>query len=102
MVNRPVPSVTADRVFSISTLLDASTFTPGSTAPDVSFATPVNDAWAYAAAGNKARHRTSITLLASARFIRGLLRVIRTGSDEAGVYAGDGVSAIQKRPFDRP
>jgi hypothetical protein len=32
----PVPSVTAERVFSISAGLDASTVTPGSTAPDAS------------------------------------------------------------------
>ncbi len=36
----PVPSVTADRTFSISAGLAASTVTPGSTAPDVSFTVP--------------------------------------------------------------
>src|SRR5215813_13240235 len=36
----PAPSVTTLRVFSISTSLAASTVTPGSTAPDVSFTTP--------------------------------------------------------------
>ena len=40
MVYRPVPSVTPDRTFSISTGLDASTVTPGSTAPDVSLTRP--------------------------------------------------------------
>ena len=69
MMYRPSPSVTVERLFSISTGLDASTLTPGSTAPDVSFTIPVNDAWAYAAAGTNARHRNDTTLLASARFI---------------------------------
>src|SRR6185503_2307872 len=36
----PLPSVTTDRVFSISTSLPASTVTPGNTAPDVSLTTP--------------------------------------------------------------
>src|SRR5712691_10839177 len=47
----PVPSLTTDRTFSISTGLAASTVTPGRIAPDVSFATPVIAACAYAAAG---------------------------------------------------
>jgi len=47
----PVPSVTADRVFSMSTELDASTVTPGSTAPDTSFTAPVIDDCACATAG---------------------------------------------------
>jgi hypothetical protein len=37
----PVPSVTTARIFSINAGLDASTVTPGSTAPDGSFTTPV-------------------------------------------------------------
>src|ERR1700724_2002841 len=37
--------------FSMSTGLDASTVTPGSTAPDVSFTTPVIEPWASATAG---------------------------------------------------
>src|SRR5215470_15736806 len=40
----PVPSLTAVRVFSMRTGLDTSTVTPGRTAPDVSFTTPVIDA----------------------------------------------------------
>src|SRR2546425_969650 len=47
----PVPSVTTDRTFSIRDALDASTVTPGNTAPDVSFTTPVMLACAQAAAG---------------------------------------------------
>ena len=42
----PDPSVTADRTFSISAGLDASTVTPGSTAPEVSLTTPAIDACA--------------------------------------------------------
>src|SRR5687767_1029818 len=45
----PPPSLTAVRTFSINAGLDASTVTPGSTAPDVSFTTPVIDC---AAAGD--------------------------------------------------
>src|SRR5688572_18892606 len=37
----PVPSLTALRTFSIRTGLDASTVTPGSSAPDVSLTVPV-------------------------------------------------------------
>jgi hypothetical protein len=37
----PEPSVTAERVFSISAGLDASTVTPGSIPPDVSRTVPV-------------------------------------------------------------
>src|SRR6266545_345909 len=57
----PVPSVTTDRTFSISTGLAASTVTPGSTAPEPSLTTPVMDAWAYAAEGRRANdaNRTS-------------------------------------------
>ena len=52
----PEPSVVADRVFSISTGLAASTVTPGNTAPDESLTTPVIDACANASAGNRTRH----------------------------------------------
>jgi hypothetical protein len=47
----------------------ASTVTPGSTAPDVSFTTPVIDAWANAADAH-VRHRHVTTLRTNARFIR--------------------------------
>src|SRR5204863_5963703 len=58
----PEPSVTAERVFSISTGLDTSTVTPGSTAPDVSLTTPVTDAstpWADTAVGTRAATTSS-------------------------------------------
>src|SRR5213075_1923496 len=55
----PEPSVTAARVFSISAGLDASTVTPGRTAPDASFTTPVMVAWANAMAGTSTRSRNA-------------------------------------------
>ncbi len=47
----PVPSVVTDRTFSIRTALEASTVTPGRTAPDESLTVPAIEACAYAAAG---------------------------------------------------
>src|SRR5215475_10761489 len=49
----PLPSVTLDRTFSMSAGLDASTVTPGSTAPDASLTTPAIDAWAYTTDGTR-------------------------------------------------
>jgi len=46
-------SLIAMRTFSISASLDASTVTPGSTAPDVSLTTPEIEAWANAAEGRR-------------------------------------------------
>ncbi len=46
----PVPSVTAERIFSVSAGLVASTLTPGNTAPDVSRTTPAMVACPNAAA----------------------------------------------------
>src|SRR5688572_13170012 len=48
-----------ERVFSMSAGLDASTVTPGSTAPDASRAVPTIDACANAADGNTTRLRTT-------------------------------------------
>ena len=53
MVYRPVPSVTATRLPSISNGLAASTVTPGSTPPVLSVTSPVICVWAKAAAGTK-------------------------------------------------
>ena len=51
----PVPSVTAERTFSMSAGLDASTVTPGSTAPDASLTMPAMAlVCAHAAAGSSA------------------------------------------------
>src|SRR5215471_8294713 len=47
----PVPSVTADRDFSINVGLAASTVTPGSTAPDASLTVPASATCAHAALG---------------------------------------------------
>jgi len=51
----PVPSVTADLIFSISAGLVASTVTPGRMAPDVSLTVPVIAACARARFGTAAR-----------------------------------------------
>src|SRR3954453_16305842 len=52
---RPFASVVTERTFSISAGLLASTVTPGSTAPVVSFTTPANELCARAVAGSS-RH----------------------------------------------
>src|SRR5688500_17094985 len=65
----PPPSVTAVRTFSIRAGLDASTVTPGSTAPEASLTTPVIDACAHASAGrpkaitNRKRTRCTARIL---------------------------------------
>src|SRR5262249_12521038 len=58
----PVPSVTAERVFSMSAALDASTGTPGSTAPDASRTVPVSAACARAGVGRRTRTRMRIAV----------------------------------------
>ena len=74
----PVSLVTVDRTFSISAGLDASTVTPGRTAPDVSRTTPVIDACAGASAGIRMVIRARAILLAKTRaFIRSLLAILR-------------------------
>src|SRR3954470_6419313 len=64
----PLPSVTTERVFSIRASLAASTVTPGSTAPDVSFATPTIALCACAAAGSMTTHARAAA--ASPRILR--------------------------------
>ena len=54
----PVPSVTTARTFSIRAGLDASTVTPGRTAPDVSLTTPAMEPCALAAAGKSTNPTT--------------------------------------------
>src|SRR6185295_16725571 len=56
MLNCPWPLVTTERVRSIRTSLDASTVTPGSTAPDASRTTPAMALCAWAADGSRASH----------------------------------------------
>src|SRR5688572_22664638 len=57
----PVPSVTAVRVRSMSAGLDASTVTPGNTAPEASLTVPASDACADAIDGSRATHRIART-----------------------------------------
>src|SRR5439155_26303004 len=68
----PVPSVIADRVFSISAELAASTVTPGSTAPDASRTVPVSDACANSGAGTN-RRTTNARHVVAVRIGRALL-----------------------------
>src|SRR3982751_2277818 len=58
----PLLSVVTDRTFSIRAGLDASTVTPGRTAPDVSLTTPVMDACAAARAGTSTTHASNGTI----------------------------------------
>src|SRR5262245_58668445 len=60
---RPSVSVTAVRFFSMSTSLAASTVTPGSTAPDVSFTRPAIVLCADAVPGRTASRRIAPTIL---------------------------------------
>src|SRR5713101_1068627 len=57
----PVASVVAVRVLSISTELDASTVTPGSTALEASLTVPARVTWAYTADGRSATHAATAT-----------------------------------------
>src|SRR5215813_10221161 len=62
----PDSLVTTERVFSMSAELDASTETPGMTAPEESLTVPTIEAWAWAMAGmttSAARTRIAFTNL---------------------------------------
>src|SRR5688572_6291111 len=63
----PPPSVTTVRTFSMSTGLLASTVTPGSTAPDVSFTVPVIVACANAMVGMSTARATRCPIRTNAR-----------------------------------
>src|SRR5580765_3744484 len=78
----PVPSVTTVRDFSMSTALDASTLTPGMTAPDASLTTPAIAGWE--AAGADKKRRSAITAEPVARARMGSLQSLRrvTPKDE--------------------
>jgi hypothetical protein len=65
----PVPSVTAERVFSINAGLAASTLTPGSTAPDESFTAPAIVAWANAGGDNRTITATKTRVLTITRIL---------------------------------
>src|SRR5687768_13547689 len=71
----PEPSLTADRVFSMSTSLDASTVTPGITLPDASRIVPVSVACANTDAGN------SRTTAAHTHLNAGRIRILSRGVD---------------------
>src|SRR5262245_1534249 len=59
MLYWPLPSVVADRTFSIRAGLDASTVTPGNTAPDESRTVPVRDACANTQVGATRNNATT-------------------------------------------
>jgi len=61
----PVPSVIADRTFSINAGLAASTVTPGSTPPEASLTVPVMEDCARARAGVSSRNISAILNAAS-------------------------------------
>src|SRR5215212_10653660 len=65
----PEPSVIADRTFSISAGLDASTVTPGSTAPDASLTVPAMELvfWACAARGSNTAPATPAIIRTNVR-----------------------------------
>src|ERR1041384_6292830 len=95
---RPLPSVTAVRTFSMSTGLDASTVTPGSTAPDVSCTTPVTVACADAMAGSRSSHESTNMTAVNRRIANSPLGP-RQGT--ASVFlAGHSVPVLQKRDGD--
>src|SRR5438093_1158325 len=71
----PVPSLTTVRVFSISTGLDASTLTPGSTAADASRMTPVIVACANARLGSS-RIPATAAMTFTTRCMTNLLELI--------------------------
>src|SRR5262245_36785852 len=80
----PDASVSAERVFSINAALEASTETPGRTAPDASRTVPVNAPWAKTVAGSRRTARTTRNLTGARIRVfsfrsRWLLRTGRTG-----------------------
>ena len=92
----PDPSVTAERTFSISAGLEASTVTPGNTAPEVSRTTPAIEAWANAAAGSNNAPTHNATSLHSLLIVpllscdRGGICARVTGDPECGRSSVDG------------
>src|SRR5436190_18689512 len=99
----PVPSETAERVFSMRAGLATSTVTPGRTAPDVSFTTPVIDACANARVGNRTRHAKMpnvltalITLPPDIRGVNAnrLLTGVRRMSSSEDLHAARGFSYL--------
>src|SRR5688572_3211328 len=87
MRNWPAPSVTATRTFSMSAGLEASTVTPGSTAPELSRTLPVRVACANPATGNRITNERSPRALARSRMkclsLEAASRVVRRRSPPA-------------------
>src|SRR5438128_1090878 len=82
--------VTAERTLSMSTGLEASTVTPGRTAPDVSLTVPVIVAWAHAAVGTRTVHMSTTAIFAKPRMVT-FLRPLGGQSDIP--HPGDTVTA---------
>src|SRR5437016_2219528 len=72
----PVPSEAAERTFSMSAGLAASTVTPGSTAPDESLTVPAITACAEAAVGMSAIHASNVRILTTTRITHLAVRVV--------------------------
>src|SRR5437762_6351236 len=99
----PLPSVTAERTFSMSAALAASTVTPGRIAPDVSFTTPVMDAWAYAVAGTITKIATTSNARVSLLIPTPLFRSCRSArfsfAEAAAIkHPSPGVVKRERRP----
>src|SRR4029453_6860675 len=107
----PLPSVTTERTFSIKTGLEASTVTPGNTAPEGSLTTPVIDACACASVGPRASNPTTnnitpvnlniFSILHNPRSIRSRFDVRPAPEREPGFYAHATAARVgcwQRRP----
>src|SRR3954452_5247018 len=105
MANCPLPSVTTERVFSISAGLEASTVTPGSTASEASLTTPamVPSACAYDETGIPRRQiatrQVQTALLIRNSFVR--MRGDRSAhTTHRAVQCQSTVSESKKRPYE--
>src|SRR5258708_23614774 len=112
---KPALSVTALRTFSMSTSLDASTVTPGRTAPDVSLTVPVIAPWANTTVGAKIVHTNTTAIVTRARMsdpptgLLGAKQKFRTSNSVTGVlkerhvsvkdssYRIDGISRVSMK-----
>jgi len=82
----PVASVVADLVFSISTGLEASTVTPGNTAPEASLTVPARATWAHAALGMLAIATKSISVLVIVRIGSSAPPYLRRSAEGRGFH----------------
>src|SRR5687768_712283 len=97
----PVPSVTTERTFSMSAGLDASTTTPGSTAPEASLTTPAIVAWASAADGRSTTHARAADTRSSLRILSFLFVVDRTDVPRVSDLAAEGSAALTMMSMSR-